>query len=254
MFRWYEKAEVCYAYLSDVPAPTALDNNRSDQAPWRWYFMRSRWFTRGWTLQELLAPSFLLFIDQSWGTIGPREDWSLEIAAVTGIERKQLFDFKTCCIATKLSWAANRETTREEDRAYSLLGLLGIYMPLIYGEGKSAFIRLQHELIRTSTDETIFVWNSSEPSSDILAPTLDAFSGSNGLTTRQFDQERRGFVFTNAGLSLNAEIFECDEKHYFDGLWYAIQLNCAWAWPPIEATMKPVVLFLKKDPSKWLLE
>lgn len=126
--------------------------------PWKWSFRSSRWFTRGWTLQELLAPTFLEFLDRDWNLIGSREEWATEVERATGIEVKQLANFQPCSIATKLSWAAKRQTTRVEDRAYSLLGLLGINMPLIYGEGEKAFTRLQHELIRSSNDESIFAW------------------------------------------------------------------------------------------------
>jgi hypothetical protein len=153
MFRWYECAEVCYAYLADVPPEHA-----ALQYPWRWSFRSSRWFRRGWTLQELLAPSFLEFLDRDWNLIGSRDEWADEIELATGIEVRQLANFQQCSVATKLSWAANRETTRVEDRAYSLLGLLGVNMPLIYGEGERAFTRLQHELIRSSNDESIFAW------------------------------------------------------------------------------------------------
>lgn len=157
MFRWYEEAQICYAYLSDVPQRSSYDD-QPGRGPWIWHFKSSRWFTRGWTLQELLAPAFLRFLDSSWGDIGSREEWAAEIKDVTRIDRQQLMNFKSCCVATKLSWAANRRTTREEDRAYSLLGLLEVNMPLIYGEGKRAFVRLQEELIRRFNDESIFVW------------------------------------------------------------------------------------------------
>jgi hypothetical protein len=153
MFRWYEGAQVCYAYLSDVPPVHSILDH-----PWKWSFRSSRWFRRGWTLQELLAPTFLEFLDAEWNLIGSREEWAAEIELATGIEGKQLANFDQCCLATKLSWAANRETTRIEDRAYSLLGLLGVNMPLIYGEGERAFTRLQHELMRSSNDESIFSW------------------------------------------------------------------------------------------------
>jgi hypothetical protein len=105
-----------------------------------------------------MAPTFLEFLDVDRNLIGSREEWATEIELATGIESKELANFDQCCLATKLSWAANRETTRTEDRAYSLLGLLGVNMPLIYGEGKGAFIRLQHELKRSSNDESIFAW------------------------------------------------------------------------------------------------
>ncbi|KAH6887063.1 heterokaryon incompatibility protein-domain-containing protein [Thelonectria olida] len=260
MFRWYEKAEICYAYLSDVPPR----HSPPQGVPWKWFFRSSRWFARGWTLQELLAPAFLLFLDDSWGTIGSREEWSPEIESATGIGIKQLLDFRSCCVATKLSWAANRQTTRVEDRAYSLLGLLGVSLPLIYGEGCNAFIRLQHELIRSYNDETIFVWGrppfsgnvlasgTSEFSSDILAPSPESFAHSNGLAIRQFDHGRRGFTMTNAGLSLNVELFEFPNVLAGGESLYAIQLNCAWAWPPLDDVKKPMVLFLVKDPSKSL--
>ncbi|KAK3302883.1 heterokaryon incompatibility protein-domain-containing protein [Chaetomium strumarium] len=156
MFLWYEAAEVCYAYLADVPPLASYPSDQKHRQ--RLDFVSSRWFTRGWTLQELLAPAFLEFFDSGWGMIGSREQWADDIEKATGIEVDQLAIFQQCSVATKLSWAANRETTRIEDRAYSLLGLLGVNMPLIYGEGKLAFIRLQHELTRYFNDESIFAW------------------------------------------------------------------------------------------------
>lgn len=159
MFRWYAEAQICIAYLADVPPRYTLGGEVDDpRPPWVQRFRSSRWFTRGWTLQEMLAPSHLLFLDMQWGTIGSREVWEGEVCVATGIAPEHQRDFSSTCLATKLSWAANRQTTREEDRAYSLLGLLGVHMPLIYGEGKQAFIRLQNELIRTSPDESIFAW------------------------------------------------------------------------------------------------
>lgn len=139
-------------------------------------FSQSRWFRRGWTLQELLAPDVLEFLYEDWTPIASREDMAPEIHKATGITSDHLANFRMCCLATKLSWAANRETTRVEDRSYSLLGLLGVHMPLIYGEGENAFVRLQHELIRKYNDESIFVWdgNIETPKSEAdepLSPT-----------------------------------------------------------------------------------
>ncbi|KAF2118786.1 heterokaryon incompatibility protein-domain-containing protein [Lophiotrema nucula] len=164
MFRWYEDAEVCYAYLADVPPRYYAGTGGVDEVgPWKWHLRSSRWFTRGWTLQELLAPTYLIFLDRTWGLIGSREELASEIQAISGITAKELLNFKTCCLATKLSWAVNRQTTREEDRAYSLLGLLEVNMPLIYGEGERAFQRLQHELIRSYNDESILAWGCKPP-------------------------------------------------------------------------------------------
>jgi hypothetical protein len=173
MFRWYEEAQICYAYLEDVPASTsATDISNDDQPfnhyflpsgfPWKWYVRSSRWFTRGWTLQELLAPAFLVLVDGGWTIIGSREAWTDEICKATALEPKHLLNFRDCSLATKMSWAVNRRTTREEDRAYSLLGLLGVHMPLIYGEGKKAFVRLQHELMRNYNDESLLAWGRAD--------------------------------------------------------------------------------------------
>ncbi|KAK3503348.1 heterokaryon incompatibility protein-domain-containing protein [Neurospora crassa] len=123
MFRWYEASRVCYAYRSDVMSPSSRS-----RVPWFKeegfnVFSQSRWFRRGWTLQELLAPDVLEFLYEDWTPIASREDMACEIQRGTGIASDHLANFRICSLATKLSWAANRETTRVEDRSYSLLGL-----------------------------------------------------------------------------------------------------------------------------------
>ena len=111
MFRWYRDAEVCYAYLSDVSGPLEEGKNINN-------FRSSQWFTRGWTLQELLAPDELMFLDKDWEEIGTKESLCETLSHVTGI--KHLFNFEDASIAQKMSWAAKRETTRLEDQAYCL--------------------------------------------------------------------------------------------------------------------------------------
>lgn len=137
MYGWYEKAEVCYVYLADVSA-TDFDDE----------FRISRWFFTGWTLQELLAPRTVVFYYRDWEELGTK--WSLrdEISRATGITHHQMIDHKRVNVATRMSWAALRETTPIEDTAYSLLGLFDINMPLLYGEGSKAFMRLQHEILQ----------------------------------------------------------------------------------------------------------
>ncbi|KAK4183538.1 heterokaryon incompatibility protein-domain-containing protein, partial [Podospora australis] len=243
MFRWYERTEVCYAFLVDVPRRYSPDNvDKTDQIPWHWYFRSSRWFTRGWTLQELLAPPFLLFFAQSWNGIGSRESLTEEVSIVTGISPDQLLEFRSCSVATKLSWAAHRQTTKVEDRAYSLLGLMGMNMPMIYGEGENAFIRLQHELIRKYDDETVPLW---EGTGRLLAKSPDDFSKSKDLIVWPSDKERRGFAITKAGLAINAELLEScasvDSNQYRH---YAIQLNCARSWPALKSYRSPMILRL----------
>jgi hypothetical protein len=152
MFAWYEQAAVCYAYLADVDGRS--DDHKSQ-------LCLSRWFKRGWTLQEFLAPRFVVFLDQNWADLGTRYSLQNIISPITKIQPQQMIDFRSCNVATKFSWAALRETTRPEDQAYCLMGLFGINMPLLYGEGSRAFMRLQRKIIASSNDESIFAWEGS---------------------------------------------------------------------------------------------
>lgn len=168
MFAWYEGAQVCYAYLADVPEGD-LGARDPDSA-----FRKSRWFTRGWTLQELLAPRRVVFYDVSWTSIGTKDSMVDEgsihdlLSKITGIPICCFLDshyIRQASIAIKMSWAARRRTTRVEDMAYSLLGLFGVNMPLLYGEKEKAFIRLQEAILRTSVDQSILAWGFNKPPS-----------------------------------------------------------------------------------------
>jgi hypothetical protein len=145
MFRWYRNAEKCYVYLSDVTKCTSDTENKS-QLPWESAFRTSRWFTRGWTLQELIAPASIEFFSKDWELLGNKAALERQISEITGIpvnalRGRPLDEFS---VAERMLWAEKRETTRKEDLAYSLLGIFGVYMPLIYGEGRDhAFIRLR---------------------------------------------------------------------------------------------------------------
>jgi len=168
MFQWYENAEVCYAYLADVP----------DLG-----FAESRWFTRGWTLQELIAPTTVVFLDRDWREIGTKEGLKRAITDCTGIPGNILDGdhLESASVAQRMSWAAKRKTTRPEDRAYSLLGLFGVNMPLLYGEGERAFIRLQEEIFRISDDQTLFAWRSSDDRGGLFATGPEAFAESGDI-------------------------------------------------------------------------
>lgn len=175
MFRWYQRAEVCYAYLSDV---NVKGKPRSSSC-----IRGSRWFTRGWTLQELLAPATVIFYDRNWTEIGTKQSLQEEISSETGIQYTHLFHPMDACIAVKMSWASRRMTARREDIAYCLLGLFDLNMPLLYGEGEKAFFRLQYELLQSGDDdESIFAWEDKERQpftmSGILAPSPAAFASS----------------------------------------------------------------------------
>ena len=162
MYRWYKNAKVCYAYLHDVPGsslPTVHDKERyPDFRGW------PEWFSRGWTLQELIAPSNVQFLNKDWRSIGDKRMLAPTLHKITGIPEDILtlgLDGNRPCVAQIMSWAAHRTTTRVEDRAYSLMGLLDVNMPMLYGEGKKAFHRLQLEIIRASNDQSIFAWSPS---------------------------------------------------------------------------------------------
>lgn len=152
MFRWYKESMICYAYLEDVDLGDAetLENS----------FTHAKWFTRGWTLQELIAPTFLVFVDKNWLEIIDKNNGLEQIESATGIQPEKLQKFDKCSIWERFSWASRRQTTLIEDRAYSLFGLFGINMPLIYGEGDRAFLRLQHELIRKYDDGSLLLWKA----------------------------------------------------------------------------------------------
>ncbi|KAI0692858.1 heterokaryon incompatibility protein-domain-containing protein, partial [Cerioporus squamosus] len=147
MFRYYSLAGICYAYLEDVPSSRD--------------FKKSRWHRRGWTLQELLAPRLVLFVSRSWDVLGSKTDMAAVLEECTGIPGTVLqFERRVAdmSIAQRMSWAARRSTTRVEDEAYCLMGLFGVHMPTLYGEGRAAFQRLQEEILRRHSDTTLFAW------------------------------------------------------------------------------------------------
>jgi len=189
MFRWYRDAAICYAYLSDVDDENSLSDlnfqfepnyRRGDNSPGsdkvnllemhalRVAFSKSRWFERGWTLQELIAPDRVVFFAKYWCRLGSKEVLSALIESITGIDKSVLLPaedrtaLSSISIAARMSWAARRRTTRLEDRAYCLLGIFDVNMPLLYGEGNRAFLRLQEEIMKTHGDQSLFAWGIVE--------------------------------------------------------------------------------------------
>ncbi|KAI0538778.1 hypothetical protein GGR58DRAFT_466746 [Xylaria digitata] len=179
MFRWYQRAAKCYVYLTDVEKATgsrrwketigsssrgefhvrrrfsnaiaAKQKERADGFDLKREFRASRWFTRGWTLQELLAPFSVEFFGFSGQRLGSKLSLKNLIHEMTGIPIESLEgeDLSYFTIEERMSWSRGRETTRPEDKAYSLLGTFGVHMPLIYGEGgENAFKRLRQETCR----------------------------------------------------------------------------------------------------------
>ncbi|KAF2968608.1 hypothetical protein GQX73_g5009 [Xylaria multiplex] len=221
MFKWYRDAKQCYVFLRDVTG------SQYDPS-----FQKSKWFTRGWTLQELIAPKKLSFYNKNWRLIGKmHEDLklcgvvsSITLIPVAFLRGAPLTD---ACVAKRMSWASKRQTTRPEDKAYCLLGIFDVNMPLLYGEGSKAFIRLQEEIINHIYDDSILAWgtvNAGTP--PLFRQVLDpeAHSSDQGaLATSPEDFEDCGdfekalgffqaqnnpdFQITTAGVKLGVDIF-----------------------------------------------
>jgi hypothetical protein len=175
MFQWYQHAGACFAYLSDVCVTRhgGSSPNSRGEPEWIRSFKESLWFTRGWTLQELLAPRELSFFDQNWTRCGSAGELHQEIYEITGIDINEIITHSMegerpwkLRVGRRMSWAAHRKTTRIEDRAYSLLGLFEINMPLLYGEGKRAFQRLQEEIMQVDEDVSILAWSCTSADTD----------------------------------------------------------------------------------------
>ncbi|KAK7895140.1 hypothetical protein LTR67_005880 [Exophiala xenobiotica] len=184
MYRWYQNAIVCYAYLEDVHS----DPEKGYKLEQMDYEVRkSRWFKRGWTLQELIAPVVLIFFNQKWEQLGTKTSMAAKISSFTYIPQSILLggELDQESVATRMSWASTRDTSRVEDLAYCLLGIFNINMPLLYGEGERAFVRLQEEIIKVSTDYSIFAWTTHQeiawPAQGLLAPDPFAFYHSAGI-------------------------------------------------------------------------
>jgi hypothetical protein len=162
MYKWYKNARICYAYLSDIIMPDDFRDSLFSAS-----VCISKWFTRGWTLQELIAPGVVVFYDRDWRDIGTKTSRQQEISRITGIDIHVLSGNEpwSCNVAQRMSWASRRMTTRSEDIAYSLMGLFNVNMPLLYGEGGTkAFRRLQEEIMKGEEDYSLFAWAGNNPS------------------------------------------------------------------------------------------
>jgi heterokaryon incompatibility protein (HET) len=148
MYRWYRDAAKCYVYLSDVSAHKDT-SDCSSHHPWESTFRASRWFKRGWTLQELLAPSSVEFFSKDGVRLGDKSVLEEEIHNITGISINALrgTPLSGFTVKERFSWAKHRETKYKEDKAYSLQGIFNVCIPLLYGEGEdTAFVRLKEEI------------------------------------------------------------------------------------------------------------
>ncbi|KAK3987656.1 vegetative incompatibility protein HET-E-1 [Cladorrhinum sp. PSN332] len=248
MFSWYQKAAVCYAYLDDVN----LDDYTAGYRTWNDDFNNSRWFTRGWTLQELLAPRKVVFYAKGWRLLGTKSSLVKNIQKITKIDELTLLEprlIHNASVAQRMSWASKRSTTRPEDIAYCLFGIFGINLPIIYGEGENAFLRLQEEIIKRSDDHSIFAWGTlGHPDNNIPVSSaadiddidFDTLSGTIGILARSpadFEgmdhvvvsppstQTISDHTLTNKGLNIQLPVVPVQFGHASEKHFLAV-LNC----------------------------
>ncbi|GAB1311833.1 hypothetical protein MFIFM68171_02043 [Madurella fahalii] len=225
MFTWYRLATVCYVYLEDVDS-TAADQSIRD----------SRWLTRGWTLQELIAPRVAQFYDCHWRLIGDKNQLGDQLHDAAGIDTSILQGaaLDTVCVGRRMRWAASRSTTREEDIAYCLMGIFDVNMAMLYGEGAvKAFQRLQEEIVKEYDDHTIFAWraNGDMPPSatrGMLAESPAEFASFQYIRPFRDLSEEDGndsnVTLTNRGVRFTAKVSDVDFD--MDAPVVYLSLNC----------------------------
>lgn len=226
---------------------------------------RCRWLTRGWCLQELIAPRTMSFYDTRWQLIGPKEGLARTLSGVTGVPEGVLLHedpLDGIPIAAKMSWAGRRQTTRVEDRAYCLLGIFGIYMPLLYGEGDHAFLRLQEEIIKRSNDLSIFAPLAMGMDTDrrvthghgnlvpheLFASGPEAFRNTKHIIRSQSQTGFGSFAMTNNGLYFTGAILKTNMKDRV----FKLSLNHDAETPEDEGCRGLQLLLKKVGPSKFV--
>lgn len=266
MYRWYYNAHVCYALLSDCRlANDWLEDEPPSGEEWKRFDPSKvsldgcRWFRRGWTLQELIAPKNVRFYDSDWTYMGQKSEVLDILSSITRIDRGVLADrdrLMRSSIAQRMSWASERRTTRLEDRAYSLLGLFDVNMPLLYGEGNKAFVRLQEEIVRNmgsgEKDLSILAWSSRTGS--VLAPSPSAFTEANWMRTSSLTSDET-CELTSKGLRVRVfarpdngdlEVDTLKNKNKYDNL--LIALNCTFDYQDVQSEWQ-IALRLQRRPK-----
>ena len=243
MFKWYQNCFECYVHLGDVeysPEEMSLmkawGNEYWSAGCWprlESKFGKSSWFSRGWTLQELVAPnkSRTFFFDASWNMICNLPPIVNDVSRVTGIQAKYLTNtsgsppIASASVAKRMSWASRREASREEDMAYCLLGIFDINMPLLYGEGgEKAFFRLQVEIMNKTDDESLFAWTSSRIASGMFAAHPSNFVDSGDIEPfSDTSWLRPPYSMTNKGIAFSVprDFMRTSMKPFI------VRLNCS---------------------------
>lgn len=229
MYKWYEQSVVCFVYLEDV-ALTRPSGKTLKRAVIKSAIQDCRWFTRGWTLQEFLAPRDVRFFSSDWTECDEsKADMSTWLASFTGIDEAILKGERhsdTVSVAKRMSWASRRQTTRAEDLAYCLMGIFDVNMPLLYGEGDKAFIRLQEEIIKNSDDQSLFVWEDDEADPNtfcgLLARSPRCFFSSGDIVPYTDWELSAPFLISNKGLRIELHL----SPHGPRPGYYMATLNC----------------------------
>jgi hypothetical protein len=234
MFEWHEHSSECYVWLEDY------SGNLDD-------LHKCTWFSRAWTLQEMLAPECVVFFTLDWKVIGHKiftiptipgrrrldtismagiaigQNLVPWLAKASGIPEAYLLGTSVheASVAARMSWASHRSATRAEDRAYSLMGLFGINMPMLYGEGDGAFRRLQEEIMRNDDDSSIFCINSGF--FQLMARGPGCFTN-RGSVTKGRIHSAEPYLFTNRGLKLFTTASTSQFKNIVDGTSMAINV------------------------------
>ena len=242
MFHWYRNSRVCYSYLDDVPSSDEPGSENSR-------FRKSRWFTRGWTLQELLAPLYVVFFGSDWTEIGTKSSLQEVISDITGVDSQVLLTNYggEISVAQRMAWASKRETSRVEDEAYCLMGLFGVNMPMLYGEGNDAFRRLQLEIMKLSDDQSIFAWSGYDQRwrRGLLASSPKEFVNCSNVRRYGDDSQTSAFSMTNKGLHIQLPLIPCGnpyEKNLFQAV-LACQRKRGEQYPD----RYPLGIYLQRD-------
>jgi hypothetical protein len=230
MFSWYRNSRICVVHLAETIAPHSM--------------AEEPWFTRGWTLQELLAPKAIKFFSKSWSCLTRKPNdkisdselgrplWKI-ISDITQIPVDQLLNFEPGInsVRERMVWVSKRETTRVEDMAYCLIGIFNVPLSIAYGEGSMAFHRLQVELVQRSHDRGLFVWNGPNSSqsqlSSMFAARPAAFASKSLLTEGEEVTADPTYVLTNYGLRIMLSIYDvhCGEEEGKSRGWIGYKLK-----------------------------
>ncbi|KAK8055348.1 hypothetical protein PG993_000575 [Apiospora rasikravindrae] len=240
MYTWYKNAARCYVYLEDVEHFTAED------------FRKCRWSSRGWTLQELIAPADVRFYCKHWDFMFTKEECVFVLSETLGIRPEILLtcDPSLASAAERMSWAARRVTTRPEDMAYCLLGIFDVNMPMLYGEGGiKAFIRLQGEIMKISDDQSLFAWRKEEVEGEslyssytgLLAPSPMEFLDSHNIAFMENPLENCPYSSTNKGISIRLNLIPYRADRHEPEVYIAL-LDCRYHGPE----GRPIGIYLKR--------